>query len=133
MKDKAILIATVLACLSLASVAQEITNTPVRMVISKFSQPPPMEKMEITDTNTISRIVALFPGYEKQPEPLTGSWETEYIVDLYWANGKERCIYVVENEWSAGQEEYTPLVTNWASVLRQMTNAWSRTPANKAY
>jgi hypothetical protein len=127
MINKTILISTMLACLSLTLAAQEATNLPVRMIISRFSRPP-MEKIEITDTNTINMIVALFPGYEKQPEDafLRGHWPADYLVDLYSANGRKRVIHVVENKWTAGSDESTVLTTNWMSVLKQMTNLWSR-------
>ena len=127
MRSKTLLILAVSACFCVGSVAEDATNMPVRVVITRHGRPP-MEKMVVTGTNTIHRIMALFPGYEKQPQNAfaSGSWAADYIVAVHLADGTKRQILVADNAWGVGNEKYTPLTTNWGSVLRQLTNTWSK-------
>ena len=108
-------------CVCVACVAEEKTNTPDRLTISQFS-PPPMDRIVVTSTNMIARIMSAFPGYEGQPaEAFTrGHWPVEYIVDVSFPDGRKRAIYVKENSWTAGGK-YTPLTLKWDDLLQSMT------------
>lgn len=131
---KAMMIVQVVAwsCSLLAAVAAEPSNTPVRITINQFSRPPE-DRIIVTSSNGIARLARDFPGYEKQAvDGLSrGHWPVEYTVDIAFADGHSRTIYVADNRWTAGSENYTPLAENWDAVLLSMTsNFFKRTWAN---
>jgi len=87
-----------------------------------------MDRIVVTSTNMIDRIVSAFPGYEEQPADAfsTGHWPVEYMVDVSFPDGRGRTIYVVENTWTAGAAKYTPLTLKWDELLLTMTASFFR-------
>jgi hypothetical protein len=113
-------------------VATEPTNTPARVTISLSSRPPE-DKIIVTSSNMVARLVTLFPGYESQPANAfsSGHWPVSYTVDIAFADGHSRRIYVSANNWTAGAEHYTPIAGNWDEFLESMTtNFFKRTWSN---
>jgi hypothetical protein len=108
--------------LCINSVAAEPTNTPNRVTICQFSRPP-MDRIIVTSTNMIGRIMNAFPGYREQPADgfSIGHWPTEYIVNVDFPDGHGRTIYVAANKWTAGADKYIPLTLRWDDLLLSMT------------
>jgi hypothetical protein len=110
----------------------EPTNIPVRVTISQQSRPP-RDRMIVTSSKMVTHLVALFPGYESQPTNAftRGGWPVEYIVDIAFADGHSRTLYVSGNSWTAGAEHFTPIAQNWDELLESMTtNFFKRTSSN---
>ena len=131
-KVRAVLQLIIWLSVCLSSFAAGPTNTPVRVTVSQFSRPPE-DKIIVTSTNMIAVLVKLFPGYEGQPANkfLSGQWPVEYTVDITFADGHSRAIYVASNRWTAGAEHYTPMAKNWDELLGSMTSdCFKRTWSN---
>jgi hypothetical protein len=87
----------------------------------------------VTSTNLIARLVKLFPGYEEQPADrlASGHWMVNYTVDIAFADGHSRAIYIFDNGWTAGAKHYTPMAQNWDELLgATTTNFFKRTLSN---
>jgi hypothetical protein len=113
-------------------VSVETTNTPVRVTISQFSRPP-QDSIIVTATNLIACLVKLFPGCEGQSADnfSSGQWPVDYIVEITFADGHSRKIYVANNRWTAGAEHYSTMAQNWDELLGSLTiNFFKQTWSN---